>query len=91
MKCKNLDVVGVHTLLTQDVIWRVCIWTSIQRFFNVIDVRLTSKQRCVLTGYTKASRKVIYTKPETWGEQNTKCKKNKVDRVGSLVQHCHNF
>ena len=42
-------------MLTQDVIW-----TSIQRFLNVIDVKWTSKQHCVLTK-TLLIRDVIRT------------------------------
>ena len=35
----------ISSLLTQDVIW-----TSIRRLLNVMDVRWTSKECCVLTG-----------------------------------------
>ena len=39
-----LSTLSFHTLLKQ------VIWTLIQRFLNVMDVRWTLKQRCVLTG-----------------------------------------
>ena len=42
---KTLNMTWIATMLTQDVIW-----TLIQRFLYVMDVRLVSKERCVLTG-----------------------------------------
>ena len=41
-------------MLTIDVIW-----TSIQRFLNVMDVRWMSKKRCVLTGKKEGTKKPV--------------------------------
>ena len=42
---------GVFLYVEDCSLLKQVIWTSFQRFFNVIDVRWTSKQRCVLTGF----------------------------------------